>query len=79
MGEHGGIRKSVVGNLAGNDCLGSDDMLRVLHFNGYLHSFFADTLIYVQVKAFWHDICRFSSAREEALTNKNLASKGETS
>ncbi len=72
MGEHEEIRKSIVGSLADNDCLGSDNSMRDLMLNGYLHSFLTDNLIYVQDYALSYDICRFASAHEA----ENLTSKG---
>ena len=76
MGEHEEIRKSVVASLAGNDCLGSDNFVRDVMLNAHSHSFIADTLIYVQVKACSYDICSFTSTSGEESA-KNLATKGE--
>ncbi len=75
MGEHEEIRKAIVGSSAGNDCLGSDDFMRDLILDGYLHSFITDNLIYVQDYALNYDICRFASAREKVLA-ETLTSKG---
>lgn len=72
MGEREGIRKSVVGSLAGNDCLGSDNSMQDLMLDGYLQSFLADNLIYVQDYALSYDVCRFASTHEA----ENLTSKG---
>jgi len=75
MGEHEETRKSVVGSLAGNDCLRSDAFVRDLTLNEYLHSFLIDMLKYVQDYALSYDNCRFASADREKLA-ENLTSKG---
>jgi len=68
MGEHERIRKSVEEDLAViGYCFVSANILNVDSQNGYLYSFGADTLKYVQADAFRHNKCGFSSTREETL------------
>jgi hypothetical protein len=69
MGEHERIRKSINDDLSGAEsCFVPANTLNGNSQNGYLHSFNADSLKYVQADAFRHNKCQFSSTREESLT-----------
>jgi len=62
--------------VAGKDCLRTDDSMRDLTPNGYLHTLFTDSLISVQYYVLSYDICEFASAQLKVLA-ENLTSKGE--
>ena len=61
MGDQSTVREAIVGNLAGDHNLTLDGCLPPAQLNGYLHTFSADNLKYVQVKAFCHNICKVVS------------------
>ena len=61
MGDRTALDEAIVGNLAGNDNLTLDDCLPPAQLNGYLHTFSADMLKYVQGKAFCHNTCKVVS------------------
>ena len=77
MGEQRAIRESIVVTLGDDVCWAEDEHLPITDNIICLHSFFADTLIYVHTYAFCYDKCKFSLTLEAASMIKSKSTNGE--